>query len=190
MKVNLLVALKLEEGAEDDFPYILQVPSIFICQIKFSRRQCFSCLLLLSRFSRVRLCAIPQTAAHQAPPSLQFSGKNTGVDCHFLLQCMEVKSEREVAQSCPTPSDPMDCSLQSSSVHGTFQARALEWGAIALSISCLLVLNSSLLRLCQRVGWEDPLEEGMATHSSILAWRIPWTGEPGRLQSIELQSQT
>ena len=59
-------------------------------------------------------------------------GKNTGVGCHFLLQCMEVKSEREVAQSCPTLSDPMDCSLPGSSVHGIFQARVLEWGAIAL----------------------------------------------------------
>src|SRR5574337_897389 len=60
-------------------------------------------------------------------------GKNTGVGCHFLLQCMKVKSEREVAQSCPTVRDPMDCSLPGSSVHGIFQARVLEWGAIAFS---------------------------------------------------------
>ena len=53
--------------------------------------------------------------------------------CHFLLQCMKVKSESEVTQSCPTPSDPMDCSLPGSSVHGIFQARVLEWGAIAFS---------------------------------------------------------
>ena len=58
-------------------------------------------------------------------------GKNTGVGCHFLLQCM--KSESEVAQSCPTLSDPMDCSLPGSSVHGIFQARVPEWGAIAFS---------------------------------------------------------
>ena len=59
--------------------------------------------------------------------------KNTGVGCHFLLQCMKVKSEREVAQSCTTPRDPMDCSLPGSSVHGIFQAGILEWGAIAFS---------------------------------------------------------
>ena len=60
-------------------------------------------------------------------------GKNTGVGCHFLLQCIKVESESEVAQSCPTLSDPMDCSLPGSSVHGIFQARVLEWGAIAFS---------------------------------------------------------
>ena len=87
---------------------------------------CGPLLLLLSRFSRVRLYATPETAAHQAPPSLAFSRKNTGVGCHFLLQCMKVKSESEVAQSCPTPSDPMDCSPPGSSVHGIFQARVLE----------------------------------------------------------------
>ena len=62
-------------------------------------------------------------------------GKNTGVGYHFLLQCMKVKSESEVAQSCPTLHDPMDCSLPGSSVHGIFQARVLEWGAIAFSNS-------------------------------------------------------
>ena len=61
-------------------------------------------------------------------------GKNTEVGCHFLLQCMKVKSESEVAQSCPTLSDPMDCSLPGSSVHGSLQARVLEWGAIAFSL--------------------------------------------------------
>ena len=61
-------------------------------------------------------------------------GKNTGVGCHFLLQCMKVKSESEVAQSCPILCDPMDCSLPGSSIHGIFQARVLEWGAIAFSV--------------------------------------------------------
>src|SRR5574337_37212 len=58
--------------------------------------------------------------------------KNTGVGCHFLLQCMKVKSECEVTQLCPTLSNPTDYSLPGSSVHGIFQARVLEWGAIAL----------------------------------------------------------
>ena len=62
-------------------------------------------------------------------------GKSTGVGCHFLLQCMKVKSESKVTQSYPTLSDPMDCSLPDSSVHGIFQARVLEQGAIAFSIS-------------------------------------------------------
>ena len=60
-------------------------------------------------------------------------GKNTGAGCHFLLWCMKVKTESEVTQSCLTLSDPMDCSLPGSSVHGIFQARAMEWGAIAFS---------------------------------------------------------
>ena len=60
-------------------------------------------------------------------------GKNTGAGCHFLLQCIKVKSESEVDQSCLTLSDPMDCSLPGSSVHGIFQARVLEWGAISFS---------------------------------------------------------
>ena len=81
-------------------------------------------------------------------------GKNTGVGCHFLLQCMKVKSESEVAQSCLTLSDLMDCSLPSSSVHGIFQARVLEWGAIrsllnnscifSILVSSLFILNSIL----------------------------------------------
>ena len=60
-------------------------------------------------------------------------GKNTGVGCHFPLQCMKVKSESEVAQLSLTVRDPMDCSLPGSSVHGIFQARVLDLGAIAFS---------------------------------------------------------
>ena len=65
-------------------------------------KACLLLLLLLSRFSRVRLCATAQTAAHQAPLSLGFSRQETGVGCHFLLQCMKVKSESEATQSCLT----------------------------------------------------------------------------------------
>ena len=71
-------------------------------------------------------------------------GKNSGVGCHFLLQSRKVKSESEVAQSCPTLSDPMDCSLPGSSVHGIFQARVLEWGAIAFSIKRHRLYHNSL----------------------------------------------
>ena len=65
-------------------------------------------------------------------------GKNTGVGCHFLLQCVKLKRENEVTQLCPSLSDPMDCSLPDSSIHGIFQARVLEWGAIAFSGPSLL----------------------------------------------------
>ena len=72
-------------------------------------------------------------------------GKNTGVGCHFLLQCMKVKSESEVTQLCPTLRDPMDYSLPGFSVHGIFQARVLEWGAIAFSIP---VIRQGYKQLC------------------------------------------
>ena len=72
--------------------------------------------------------------------------KNTGVGCHFLLQCMKVKSESEVTQSCPTLCDPMDCSPSGSSIHGTRQAGVLEWGAIAFSE--FLLVESKFLGFC------------------------------------------
>ena len=73
-------------------------------------------------------------------------GKNTGVGCHFLLQCMKVKTESEVAQSCLTLSDSKDYSPSGSSIPGIFQARVLEWGAIALSkLKTKVILSASLL---------------------------------------------
>ena len=92
-------------------------------------------LLLLSRFSRVQLCATHRRQPTRLPHPWDSPGKNTGVGCHFLPQCMKVKSESEVAQSSPTLRDPMDCSLPGFSVHGIFQARVLEWGAIAFSMT-------------------------------------------------------
>ena len=99
-------------------------------------------------------------------------------------------SESEVAQSCPTLSDPMDCSLPGSSVHGIFQARVLEWGAIIGKDSDAgrdwgqevpgIFINSSA----------QGLQKAMAPHSSTLAWKIPWTEEPGRLQSVGSLSRT
>ena len=93
-----------------------------------------STLLLLSHFSHVWLCATPKTKPTRLRRLWDSPGKNTGVGCHFLLQCMKVKSESEVIQLCLTVSDLMDCSLPGSSVHGIFQARVLEWGAIAFSL--------------------------------------------------------
>ena len=73
-----------------------------------------------------------QSTRHPRP--WDFPGKSTGVDCHFLLWCTKVKSESEVTQLCTTLSDPTDCSLPGSSLHGIFQARVLEWCAIAFSL--------------------------------------------------------
>ena len=93
---------------------------------------------------------------------------------------MKVKSESEVAQSCLTLCDPMDCSLPGSSVHGIFQARVLEWGAIAFSILLLGIDQKEII-----VGNPGGSGEGDGTpHSSTLAWKIPWTEEPGGLQSM------
>ena len=102
---------------------------------------------MLSHFSHVRLCVTPWTAAHQAPCPWDSPGKNTGVGSHFLLQGMKGKSESEVTQSCPTLSSPMDCSPPGSSVHGLFQARVLEWGAIAFSKpTANIILNGEKLK--------------------------------------------
>ena len=81
-------------------------------------------LLLLSCFS-LTLC--DPIDGRDSP------GKDPGMGCHFLLPCMKVKSKSEVSQSSPTRCDPMDCSPAGSSAHGIFQARVLEWGAIAFS---------------------------------------------------------
>ena len=87
-------------------------------------------LLLLSFQSCPTLC---DPIDGSPPRPWDSPGKNTGVGCHFLLQCRKVKSESEVAQSCLTLSDPMHCSLPGSSIHGIFQPRVLEWGAITFS---------------------------------------------------------
>jgi len=118
---------------------------------------CITLLLLLrlSRFSHVQLCATHRRQSTRLPRPWDSPGKNTGVGCHFLLQCMKVKSESEVAQSCPTLSDPMDCSPLSSFVHGIFQARVLEWGAIAFSMYNTRSTNwCSLTTWMGGIGWE------------------------------------
>ena len=92
-------------------------------------------------------------------------GKNTGVCCHFLLECMKVKGESEVAQSCPTLSDPMDCSLPGSSGHGIFQERVPEWGAIACSgVHSILLANYSFI---QPLGWPVILPPIQGTQHAV-----------------------
>ena len=82
-------------------------------------------------------------------------GKNTGVGCHFLLQCMKVKSESEITQSCLTLSDPMDCSPPGSSIHGIFRARVLEWGAIAFyyTTNCIFKRNEKYFHSNKNCTW-------------------------------------
>ena len=98
-------------------------------------------------------------APSRLPHPWDSSGKNTGVGCHFLLQCMKVKSESEVAQSCPTLSDPMDCNPPGSSVHGIFQGRVLEWGAIAFSGEEVYSHGIQLVVFCFWVSFWKSLSE-------------------------------
>ena len=118
-------------------------------------------------------------------------GKNTGVGCHFLLQCMKVKSESQVAQLCLTLSDPMDYSLPGSSVHGIFQARVLEWGAIAFSIFTYYQVEN--LRKEMPQNWESctrPLPNNMhfeivlaQGESSQAIKQLTWILKKGRFPS-------
>ena len=112
-------------------------------------------------------------------------GKNTGVGRHFLLQCRKVKSESEVAQSCLTPSDPMDCSLPGSSIHGIFQARILEWGAIAFSMYTYIpsFLNFFLFRVSQSFS-EGCLvmSDSLRSHGLYSPWNFPGQNSLSLLQ--------
>ena len=97
-------------------------------------------LIIAAAVAAKSLQSCPTLRPHRRQPTRLLCpwdspGKNTRVGCHFLLQCRKVKSESEADQSCSTLSNPMDCSLPGSSIHGIFQARVLEWGAIAFSIT-------------------------------------------------------
>ena len=117
--------------------------------------KCLLLLLLLSRFSRVRLCATPRQQPTRLCHPWDSPGKNTGVGCHFLLQCMNVKSESEVAQLRLTLSDPMDCSLPGSSIHGF--SRQEYWSGV-------------------------PLPSPLSTVTMIKNVFCPWQMSPGRME--------
>ena len=110
-------------------------------------------------------------------------GKNTGVGCHFLLQCMKVKSQSEVTQSCPTLSDPMDCSLPGSSIRGIFQARVVEWGAIAFSAQ--LLWSCSIL-----FDFMDCCSPGSSVHGILQARTLKWIAMPCSRGSSLSRDQT
>ena len=114
-------------------------------------------------------------------------GKNPGVDCHFLLQCMKVKSESEVAQLCQTLSDPMDRSLPGSRIHGSFQARVLEWGSIAFSfdnfsspismlsmeapfIGCCTEWFHKYMKFWQKQNWGDRKQISVCPRRLVGQW--------------------
>ena len=111
-------------------------------------------LLLLSLFSRANFVRPHRWQPTRLLCPWDSPGKNTGVGCHFLLQCMKVKSESEFAQSCPTLRDHLDCNLPGSSAHGIFQARVLEWGAIVLETLNLKISHTIYFRTDEFSGKE------------------------------------
>ena len=129
-------------------------------------------LLLLSHFSCVRLCATPQTAAHQTPLSLGFSRQEHWSGLPFPSPMHESESESEVAQSCLTLSDPMDCSLSGSSIHGIFQARVLEWVAIAFSDTLVLATHKQR----DYHSYAPQRARGLSSTSGSPAWGGPALG--------------
>ena len=109
-------------------PGILQARTLEWVAISFSNA--WEWKVKVKSLSRIRLLATPWTAAYQAPPSLGFSRQEHWSGLPFPSPMHESEKWKQVAQSCPTPSNSMDCSLPGSSIHGIFQARVLEWGAI------------------------------------------------------------
>ena len=120
-------------------------------------------------------------------------GKSTGVGCHFLLQCMKVKSESEVAQSCATLCEPMDCSLPGSFVHGIFQARVLEWVAISFSkysYSCVFIAiyeYSMKLRYLFKLATAAKSLQSCPTLCDPIDGSPPGSAIPGILQARILE---
>ena len=122
--VNCALSLKLFYRAFEFQNTVSTLVLWFTFTIKSAESNCCCCCVASVMSNSVQPHGLQPTRLLRPWDS---PGKNTGVGCHFLLQCMKVESEIEVAQSCLTLSDPMDCSLPGSSVHGIFQARVLEW---------------------------------------------------------------
>ena len=131
-------------------------------------------LWLLSRFSRVWLCATPEMAAHQAPLSLGFSRQEYWSGLPFPSPMHKSEKWKEVAQSCPTLSDPMDCDPPSSCVHGIFQARVLEWSAIAFSRQTLGLL---IYHWPKQLGWNSTSQR---REEYLPPSMKPWLGQGGK----------
>ena len=117
----------------------------------------------------------PHRQPTRLPRPWDSPGKNTGVGCHFLLQCMKVKIESEVAQSCLTLNDPMDCSQPGSSIHGIFQARVLEWGSIAfwIFIYYVCVYSLDMSNTLWPMDWSPPgFSVPGILQAAILEWAV------------------
>ena len=134
---NSNAILQRAPSGSSELTHLLSTPTLPVGQNISGLHNQYLCFTLM-----FWLCACSVTFDSMRPYELQPTrllcpwdspGKNTGVGCHCLLQCMKVKSESEVAQSCPTLSDPMNCSPPGSSVHGIFQAIVLEWDTTAFS---------------------------------------------------------
>ena len=163
--LNLLTIKRLTHNSwrDQNLGFLSYENHCNVPQCRYSGCCCCSCC----HFSRVRLCETHRRQPTRLSHLRDSPGKNTGVACHFLLQCMKVKNESEGVQSCPTLSDPMDCSPPGSSVHGIFQARILEWGAIAFST---LVAKDCINQSKKREMWQ-------LSFYSPLVWSFE--GKPG-----------
>ena len=115
-------------------------------------------------------------AAHQAPLSLGFSRQEHWSGCHFLLQCMKMKRESEVAQSCPTLSDPMDCSLPGSSIHGILQAKNT-------GVGCHFLVQ------CMKVKSEREVAQSCSTLSDPMDCSLPGSSIHGIFQARVLNKK-
>ena len=167
MAIKIIIRFSCKEKhpsqKKSHFPYYLTLAQIITLCFSIPRSQTSYhfmrpklLLLLLSHLSRVQLMWSHRWQPTRPRHPWDSPGKNTGVGCDFLPQCMKVKSESEVVQSCLTLRVPMDCSLPDSSVHGIFQARELEWGAIAFSWGPKGAQNSQVEpEMWRSLDWND-----------------------------------